>query len=195
MLFTLGHDTRAECAMHSAQPAAERRWSNRRTITDATRGLWSKCAVCSMKGGEQKADLTFGGCRFATPPPLSFSRASDVNDAHLPGPETREGRWEDTQNSGPPICFCWNKHTAPIQAPPLYSGSLLRRLASAHHGSGGLPRCRREANDKVAALDERALWQAPPVAPLGAAIALRRTPAQQSPELAHGRPLPDQNRV
>ena len=25
------NDTRGECAMHSAQPAAERRWSNRRT--------------------------------------------------------------------------------------------------------------------------------------------------------------------
>ena len=31
--------SRAECAMHSAQPAAERRWSNRRTYTHAARGL------------------------------------------------------------------------------------------------------------------------------------------------------------
>ena len=29
----------AECIMHSAQPAAEHRWSNRRTCTHATRGL------------------------------------------------------------------------------------------------------------------------------------------------------------
>ena len=33
------NDTRAEYVMHSAQPAAERRWSNRRTYTHAARGL------------------------------------------------------------------------------------------------------------------------------------------------------------
>ena len=33
------NDTRAEYIMHSAQPAAERRWSNRRTYTHAARGL------------------------------------------------------------------------------------------------------------------------------------------------------------
>ena len=33
------NDTRAEYNMHSAQPAAERRWSNRRTYTHAARGL------------------------------------------------------------------------------------------------------------------------------------------------------------
>ena len=31
--------TKAEYIMHSAQPAAERRWSNRRTYTHAARGL------------------------------------------------------------------------------------------------------------------------------------------------------------
>ena len=35
----LKNDTRAEYIMHSAQPAAERRWSNRRTYTHAARGL------------------------------------------------------------------------------------------------------------------------------------------------------------
>ena len=33
------NNTRAEYNMHSAQPAAERRWSNRRTNTHAARGL------------------------------------------------------------------------------------------------------------------------------------------------------------
>ena len=33
------NDTRAECTIHTAQPAAERRWSNRRTNTHAARGL------------------------------------------------------------------------------------------------------------------------------------------------------------
>ena len=33
------NDTRAGCIMHSAQPATERRWSNRRTNTHAARGL------------------------------------------------------------------------------------------------------------------------------------------------------------
>ena len=33
------NDTRAEYFTHSAQPAAERRWSNRRAYTHAARGL------------------------------------------------------------------------------------------------------------------------------------------------------------
>ena len=33
------NDMRAECTMHPAQPAAEPRWSNRRTNTHAARGL------------------------------------------------------------------------------------------------------------------------------------------------------------
>ena len=33
------NDTGAENIIHSAQPAAERRWSNRRTYTHAARGL------------------------------------------------------------------------------------------------------------------------------------------------------------
>ena len=36
------NDTKAEYIMHSAQPAAERRWSNRRKNTQAARGLWSQ---------------------------------------------------------------------------------------------------------------------------------------------------------
>ena len=36
---TRKNDTRAECTMHSAQPAAEHRWSNRRTNTHAARGF------------------------------------------------------------------------------------------------------------------------------------------------------------
>ena len=35
----LKNDTRAEYIIHSTQPAAERRWSNRRTNTHAAHGL------------------------------------------------------------------------------------------------------------------------------------------------------------
>ena len=42
------NDTRAEYIMHSAQPAAKRRWSNRRTNTHAARGLGDRRS--SIKG-------------------------------------------------------------------------------------------------------------------------------------------------